>query len=102
MRCFITTYYCTKLTGYFSDAYVVGVTSGNNDALEHITLRKDAEQFTRIINNTHRAYVSSSHKLCRFLDRGCCLRRVRLTVANHVSDQHVGLPESVAGWVRAL
>src|SRR5262245_51181944 len=88
MGSFVTTNYRSEFTGDFSYADSIWITSGNDDPVEYIAFRKDAKQLSGIIDDTYRANVTSSHKLSRFLHRGGRLSRVRLTVANHVSDQH--------------
>src|SRR5215471_12099050 len=88
MGSFIASDYGPQFTRNFTNTDLVWITSCNNNPLQYITFREDAKKSPCIVNYTDGAYIPSSHKLCRFLYRGGCLLRVRLTVANHVFDQH--------------
>jgi hypothetical protein len=60
----------------------------NDDAIHDVALGKHAEQPAFIVDHTDGADVSCSHEFRGLLHGGRSLRRVRLAVAYHVSDQH--------------
>src|SRR5688572_14808172 len=88
MRSFITLDHGAQLARHVTDFHRHRIAVRDDDAIHYVALGKDTEQFPLFVNDANSADVALSHKLRRFLHGGGSLRRVRLTVANHVADKH--------------
>jgi hypothetical protein len=77
-----------KIARNLTNADALRVASGNNDAFQQIAFGKHADQPVHVVKHADRADISRGHVFRGLLDGSRSLRRVRLTVANHVSDQH--------------
>jgi hypothetical protein len=88
MGCFVALDHGAQLTRHFSYPDGFRIAMCNDYAIQDVTLRKDSDESPVFVDHANCAYVPRRHEFCRFLHGGRRFGRVRLTVANHVPDQH--------------
>jgi hypothetical protein len=98
VRSLIALDHSPQLAGHVANSHGVGIAFGDDDTIHDVTLGKDAEQSAVVVDDTDSANVSLGHELGCFLHGSRSPGRVRLTVANHLSDQHRSC--LLTGWLR--
>src|SRR4030095_16002000 len=88
MRSFIAIDHSSQFAGNVSHLNRLWITPQDNDTSQNISFRKDAKKFAFVIDHANSPDVFQRHKLSSVLNRGRGVHRVRLAIANNVSDEH--------------
>src|SRR4051794_30277323 len=88
VRRLVTTDHSTHLARHVAHRHVIRISLRDDDAIEHVALRKHTEQLAALVHDADSADIPSSHKLRCFLHGRRGPRGIRLTVPDHVPDKH--------------
>src|SRR5262245_61351972 len=100
MRCLVTTNDRAQGAGHLAQSDRRGILSRYNDAVEDVTFRKHAGQLAFLVEYTDCADFTLRHKLGCFEHARRFLQRVRLAVADDISNEHHRALLSEIGIVR--